>query len=210
MSDLLKIANIIARIALVAATMALGTVLLQRIAEPPTRTTVVPAMDHPVVRAFNPDIDVPGAPIDGGVSAEVAMGCSSDPDGDGGDCDEPPTPPMVTVPPAPASPLACKRLVMDGKSGMTFGLPGAPLATVPEDSYDVSGFMDDEPVLLAQTSVWAATSDYLWTLKPLQSCQEHETTVWYRVAALRQVHPETDWDNVPAGTPFMSIRGSHG
>lgn len=221
MSDLLKIANIIARIALVAAFAALAVVVLQRIADSPRRAMVTPATDYPTVRAFNPDIDVPGAPIDGGTSAGVAMGCSRDPDGNGSyPCDEPLTPSVMPVRPAPdwADSPACNQSASWGKTGPVPHIPGAPLATVTEPTTDPYGrpsvrtpeFVDDEPVLYAHTSVWAATSDYLWTLMPAQSCQEHETTVWYRVDALRLAHPEIDWDVVPAGMPFMSIRGSHG
>ena len=113
---------------------------------------------------------------------------------------------------------ACDQSTSWGKTGPVPHIPGAPLATVTEPATDPHGrpsvrtpeFVDDEPVLYAHTSVWAATSDYLWTLMPAQSCQEHETTVWYRVDALRLAHPEIDWDVVPAGMPFMSIRGSHG
>ena len=134
--------------------------------------------------------------------------------------------------------LSCAQSVTQDyivpKSDNVVALPGDPFATVnrgyvpspvefaptadepggpsedPDRDYTVPVFVDDEPVLYVDTSVWAAVSDYMWTLMPAQSHQEHETTVWYRVEALRKSEPAFDWGSVPAGMPFMSIRGQAG
>lgn len=97
------------------------------------------------------------------------------------------------------------------KLGPIVALPNAPLASIDGNSRrQVTNFIDDEPVLYVRTSVWAATSDYIWQLYPHQTLAAHENTVFYRVLALRLRHPATNWDVVAYWTPFMSVRGIAG
>lgn len=193
MSDLLKIIrNALWAMACVAFACA-ALSLAQSVTQDPKSGSVVALPGAPLAtvdRGYIPP------PVNGAPTGGIVGGPTVDPD--------------ITERQLDDQSTVCKRLVAADSVTVT-EMPDGSLKSVPNsDRYTVPGFMDDEPVLYVRTSVWAAVSDYLWTLIPAQSCQEHETTVWYRVAALRLAQPDTDWDVVPVGMPFMSIRGSHG